>query len=193
MVEIIQKEDPVLRETAKPVSPEMIGTPELNRVLSNMREALASQDDGVAIAAPQISVPLQIFIVSKRVFMLDEEGKLLPNIPKEKMDKYQDVVYINPEIINQSKTKKWVAEGCLSVRGFYGNTYRSEKTTVRAIDEHGKKFVRGASGLLAQIFQHETDHLKGILFHDHAENLEEVKPNEDQKEFDEFEATTKND
>jgi len=191
MVEIIQKEAPVLREIAKPVPLEMIGTPELNKILDDMKEALASQDDGVAIAAPQIGVSLQIFVVSRRVFMLDEEGKLIPNIPKEEAIKYKDVVYINPEIVNQSKSRRWVAEGCLSVRGLYGNTYRSEKATVRALDENGKKFVRGASGLLAQIFQHETDHLKGILFHDHAENLQEATPNEDQEEFEEFEEETK--
>ena len=59
-------------------------------------------------------------------------------------------------------------EGCLSVRGTYGKTYRHERATVRARDAEGKPFERGGGGLLAQVFQHETDHLNGILFIDHA-------------------------
>lgn len=191
MTYIVQKEDPVLRKVAKAVPLEKIGTPELNTILSDMRKALAAQDDGVAIAAPQIGVSLQIFIVSKRVFLLDEEGKLLLNIKKEEAEKYEDVVYINPEIIKQSQKKRWMTEGCLSVRGIYGSTHRSEKTTVRAYDENGKKFTRGASGLLAQIFQHETDHLKGILFSDHARDLEEVQMHTEEDEEGESEDMTK--
>jgi peptide deformylase len=64
----------------------------------------------------------------------------------------------------------------LSVRWLYGNTHRSKKATVTAYDEEVKKFTRGASGLLAQIFQHETDHLKGILFIDHAKDIKEELP-----------------
>ena len=72
-----------------------------------------------------------------------------------------------------SREKEWMPEGCLSVRPLYGKTFRSVKATVVAYDENGKKFTRGASGLLAQIFQHETDHLKGILFIDHAKDVKE--------------------
>ena len=67
-------------------------------------------------------------------------------------------------------------EGCLSVRWLYGNTFRSKKATITAYDGNGKKFTRGASGLLAQIFQHETDHLGGILFIDHAKDIKEELP-----------------
>jgi MFS family permease len=63
-----------------------------------------------------------------------------------------------------------------SVRWLYGDVERSTQATVTAYDEHGESFVRGASGLLAQIFQHEIDHLDGILFIDKAHNLEEVTP-----------------
>ena len=67
-------------------------------------------------------------------------------------------------------------EGCLSVRWLYGRTLRYTKASIEAYDKKGKKFSRGASGLLAQIFQHETDHLKGILFIDHAEDIKEELP-----------------
>ena len=72
--------------------------------------------------------------------------------------------------------KDWLVEGCLSVRWLYGSTHRSRKATITAYDEKGKKFQRGAAGLLAQIFQHETDHLKGVLFIDHAKDIKEELP-----------------
>ena len=62
------------------------------------------------------------------------------------------------------------------MRWLYGKTFRSKKATIMAYDENGKKFTRGASGLLAQIFQHETDHLNGILFIDHAKDIKEELP-----------------
>jgi peptide deformylase len=67
-------------------------------------------------------------------------------------------------------------EGCLSVRYLYGKVRRSKKATIEAYNEHGKKFTAGASGILAQIFQHETDHLNGILFIDKAKQIEEILP-----------------
>ena len=69
-------------------------------------------------------------------------------------------------------------EGCLSVRYAYGKVYRSERATIEAYDEEGNKFSRGAGGILAQIFQHETDHLNGILFIEKAEQLEEISEEE---------------
>jgi peptide deformylase len=77
-----------------------------------------------------------------------------------------------------SQEKKPMTEGCLSVRWLYGNVMRSTKATLVAQDERGQQFTMGASGLLAQIFQHEVDHLDGVLFVDKATNLEEVPPEE---------------
>ena len=91
------------------------------------------------------------------------------------------MVFINPKISKLSREKEWVPEGCLSVRPLYGKTLRSKKATVVAYDENGKKFTRGASGLLAQIFQHETDHLDGILFIDHAKDIKEELPENESK------------
>ena len=67
-------------------------------------------------------------------------------------------------------------EGCLSVRWLYGEVKRSTNATIRAYDEDGKVFTRGGGGLLSQIFQHEIDHLDGIIFTDKAKNLVELKP-----------------
>lgn len=136
-----------------------------------MKEALRSQNDGVAIAAPQIGESWRIFVVSGRIFKR--------NIDEEKTEdevEYPDLVFVNPTINNLSKKAHYVEEGCLSIRWLYGKVKRSDKTTVRAYDENGKLFTRGASGLMAQIFQHEVDHLDGILFTDKAKEVREIPP-----------------
>ncbi len=177
MKEIVQKENKVLHEIAKEIPVSEISTPKIKKVLKEMSLALKSQSDGVAIAAPQIGYKLSIFVVSGKIFHKDfvRGEEAFKEIPEKEIPK--DIVFINPKISKLSKEKEWLPEGCLSVRWLYGKTYRSKKATVTAYDENGKKFQRGASGLLAQIFQHETDHLKGILFIDHAKDIKEELPN----------------
>ena len=175
MKTIVQKEEKVLRQIAKEIPVREINTPKIKKILKEMSETLKSQNDGVAIAAPQIGYSLQIFVVSGKVF--HESFKYheeLEKVPEKDIPK--DMVFINPKISKLSREKEWLPEGCLSVRWLYGNTFRSKKATVTAYDENGKKFTRGASGLLAQIFQHETDHLKGVLFIDKAKNVKEEIP-----------------
>ncbi len=171
MVTILSKEDPVLRAIAQPVTPDMIGSAKLKKTLKDMKAALAAQDDGVAIAAPQIGVSLRIFVVSGRVFeiLYPEEENAIPK-------KYPDMVFINPEITKLSREKEEMEEGCLSVRYLYGKIIRSKKAKVRAINEKGEMFEVGGTGLLAQIFQHETDHLDGKLFIDNATDVHDVPP-----------------
>ena len=69
-------------------------------------------------------------------------------------------------------------EGCLSVRFLYGKVERAVKASVEAFDENGNKFTKGGSGLIAQIFQHETDHLNGALFIDKAKDVTELSAKE---------------
>ena len=90
----------------------------------------------------------------------------------------KDLIFINPKITKVSKTKQLLEEGCLSVRYVYGKVSRPEKVTIEAYDEDGKKFSRGFSGLLAQIVQHENDHLNGILFTDKAIDIQEISRDE---------------
>jgi peptide deformylase len=165
VTKIVQKENPVLRQIAKEVPISDIKTPKIQKIVSNMKKALASQDDGVAIAAPQIGQALRIFVIS---------GKA--NDIVKRIDGHSDEVYINPVITKISKDRKLVDEGCLSVRYLYGKTKRATRATVEAYNEKGEKFSRGASGLIAQIFQHETDHLNGILFIDHAKQIRDLPP-----------------
>ena len=174
MKKILQRDEKVLRQNAKEITLAEIKGPKIQKVLKEMSSALKAQDDGVAIAAPQIGYALSIFVVSGKIF--DEDFTSDEGIPKNKKGIPKDLVFINPKISKLSREKDWVPEGCLSVRWLYGKTHRSKKATVTAYDENGKKFTRGASGLLAQIFQHETDHLKGILFIDHAKDIAEELP-----------------
>ncbi len=175
---ILQKEEKVLRAIAKEVPLESIKTKKIQKILTEMTNALNSQDDGVAIAAPQIGYSLKIFIVSGKIFrksfLKNEEENYLDQNEEEETPK--DLIFINPKISKLSRGKEWMPEGCLSVRWLYGKTFRSKKATIVAHDENGKKFTRGGSDLLAQIFQHENDHLNGILFIDHAKDIKEEKP-----------------
>lgn len=166
MTKIVQKGDPVLRKTAEAVPLAEIDKPTIQKVVKEMKQALENTEDGVAIAAPQIGESLRIFVVRDVVF-------------KERSDiDDQDKVFINPELINTANKKKVVDEGCLSVKDVYGEIKRAPQATVRAYNLDGEKFEMGASGLLAQIFQHEIEHLDGILFTDKAKNLRKIKPKE---------------
>ena len=181
MVEILQKDAPELRLVAEPVALADIKSPKIAAIISHMKKALLEQDDGVAIAAPQIGESLRIFIVASRALkMIAEDEGLIAHDDTGGLNntdaKFSDLIFINPEIIKASKKTEWMEEGCLSVRYLYGKVKRSPKVTVKAHDENGKIFTRGASGLLAQIFQHEIDHLDGTLFIDKAKNIKEILP-----------------
>lgn len=173
MIEIVQKEHPVLRKTAKAVLVKNITGKEIQKIIFDMNEALNSQYDGVAIAAPQIAIPLRIFIVSGKIFeeeFIYGDKETIKNLKKIK---HKNLIFINPKILKISKDKKLMAEGCLSVRPLYGKVRRATRATVEAYNEKGEKFVMEGSGLLAHIFQHEIDHLDGILFIDKAKDIHE--------------------
>lgn len=168
-IQILQRDNPVLRAMAKPIAAADIGSSKLKEVIEDMKIALHSQKDGIAIAAPQIGHSLRIFVV---------DGSLLKKADKDYTGAGGDLVFINPKIIKLSKDKKEVEEGCLSVRWLYGQIKRSTRATLRALNEKGEEIERGASGLLAQIFQHEVDHLNGTLFIDTAEEVWEMTEEE---------------
>lgn len=169
---IVQNGDPVLRKRALPIPLEEIKSSRVRALIKRMRSALLTQDDGVALAAPQVGVSLRLFIVSKKVFALPARPEKRTDADTAELKRRAEYfVFINPVITKLSREKAVVDEGCLSVRPLYGKIKRSKKATVTAYDENGVKFTRGASGLLAQIFQHECDHLDGVLFIDKATSL----------------------
>ncbi|MCA9361206.1 peptide deformylase [Candidatus Kaiserbacteria bacterium] len=160
MAKLVPENHPALHSIAEEITEQEFSDGTLTKLLKDMRSALKSYSvDGyvaIAIAAPQIGV-------SKRVFLIEDQSKDRDAIP--------NLVAVNPKIVKTSKKTHLVGEGCLSVPDKYGEVVRYVNVTMRAHDETGKKYERGAGGLLAQIIQHEYDHLDGILFTDRAERV----------------------
>lgn len=167
------QDNPALREKAREVALADIKGAKIRTLIADMKALLAKEEYGVALAASQVGEPLRIFIVSGRALARDSRNA--PDEPDKNPESEApappDEVYINPELIKLSRKKMEKHEGCLSVRGKWGMVPRSEKATVRAYDEQGAPFTRGASGFLAHIFQHEMDHLEGILYTEKATEL----------------------
>lgn len=163
---IVQSGEAVLREHAKAIPHKDIDSKKIHDVIRAMSHALKPEENGVAIAAPQIGHSLRMFLVAGKIFKeeIDEHGKKIA-VP--------DMVFINPKLLRVSRKKAEMSEGCLSVRDVYGTVLRHEKASVSAYDEHGKAFTYHGTGLLAQIFQHEIDHLDGLLFIDKATSIDE--------------------
>lgn len=140
-----------LRTPGKKLSEEDIFLPETQKLIDDLIDTMI-HDDGIGIAATQVGASLQIFILG---------GKT----------KADAQCFINPVITSFSDKKTYLEEGCLSVPGVYGLVLRPAKVRLKALDRHGKKVDIKASGLTAKVFQHEVDHLNGILFIDRAEKI----------------------
>lgn len=160
MAKLVPENHPALHTIAEEITQAEIESGVVKKILADMRSALTAYNvDGfiaVAIAAPQIGI-------SKRIFLIEDQSKDRDTLPS--------LVAINPRIIKTSKRTHEVGEGCLSIPDRYGLVRRHTNVTMRALDETGKPFERGTGGLLAQIIQHEYDHLDGILFTDRAERV----------------------
>lgn len=169
MIKIAQKGNKILQQRAKEVKLGNINSAEIKKIIAQMAKILSKSQNGVALAAPQIEKSLRIFIIAGEVFQNEQNP-----FPKKDKQPLPSIVFVNPVIKKLSKKMQIVNEGCLSVDKIFGTIKRAEKITIEAYDENGKKFTRGASGLLAQIIQHEMDHLNGILFIDNATNLEKI-------------------
>jgi len=164
-----EDKNPALRKKAESIRVSDIKSKHIQGLIKEMRALLAKEEYGVALAASQVGEAVRLFIVSGRA--LARGARNAPDEERKKADAsapLPDQVYINPEMTKVSRAKKEKHEGCLSIRGFWGTVPRAEKVTVRAYDEHGKRFLRGASDFLAHIFQHELDHLEGVLYTDKA-------------------------
>jgi peptide deformylase len=142
---IVKHPDPILREQAKPVTK---FNANLHKLLDDMAETMYDAN-GVGLAAPQIGI-------LKRVVVVDTGEGLIE--------------LVNPEIIAK-EGEQFGPEGCLSIPGLTGDVRRALKARVRAQDRHGQPFEVEGEELLARAFQHEVDHLNGVLFIDLAERI----------------------
>lgn len=137
---------------------------ELQTLVDNMFETLRAAP-GVGLAAPQIGESLRLVVVE---YTEDEDENAKPK-------KY---VLVNPEIIKRSEEMVTDVEGCLSLPGLAGRVERHQAVTVKAKNRFGKPLKIEAQDWLARIFQHEIDHLDGVLYIDRAEEVFELTPEE---------------
>lgn len=127
---------------------------EIQEMIKKMREAI-KKESGIGLSANQLGSDWRLFIAQ----IPSDEGK-----PKF-------YAIFNPNIIKLSKDKTALEEGCLSVPGLWGLVERPEQITITGFEKNGKKIKIKAWGLLARVFQHEIDHLNGILFIDRTNKL----------------------
>lgn len=160
--QIVSVPDPVLRKKAKPVAK---FDKELQTLIDDMIETMR-EAPGVGLAAPQINIPLQLAVIEYGEEEDEEEETKEGEEPKPKPKKL--FVVINPEIVQKSEEKTPGVEGCLSVPGLIGEVERHQAIQVKALNRRGKPVKYKASGWLARIFQHEIDHLNGVIFTDLA-------------------------
>lgn len=171
--EIIYIDDPKLRQKAKKIKE--FG-PHLKKLADDMLETMHGAY-GVGLAAPQVGILQRLFVV-----------QLPPD--EEDPDADKPLVFVNPEFTYLSEEMDEGQEGCLSIPGWAGLVNRHYEVEVKAQNVWGKRFKIKASGFLARVFQHENDHLDGVLFTDHiqeADKLWKVKPGEEEEEVPEGE------
>lgn len=148
--------NPVLRKKAKRVVLKELRNQSLKKLIQYMFTTI--QDIGVGLAAPQVGKPIRLAVI---------EVHPLPHRPN--VTPYKRII-INPKIVSYSKKMESDYEGCLSCDGLRGMVPRSKQITVEYYDERGEKQREVAHGLLARIYQHEIDHLNGILYVDRIED-----------------------
>jgi peptide deformylase len=167
---IVTLPEAVLRRKARAVSKFDKG---LQTVIDDMIETMR-QAPGVGLAAPQIGLSERIIVVEYFEREEDEENE---DAPKKVW------AVLNPEITKFSEDTLMGVEGCLSIPGLVGEVERHAAIQVKGLNRHGKPMRIKAEGWLARIFQHEIDHLNGIVFPDRAARVwkpqEEVEPEQE--------------
>jgi peptide deformylase len=157
--EIITSENPILRRKAKKAAKI---TPELRALADDMVETMRAAP-GVGLAAPQVAESVRLFVAEL------EESEENPGSGKT-------YIIFNPEFVWKSDEVVDGVEGCLSIPGWAGEVTRHYKAVVKGLDLSGKRIRIEAEGWLARVFQHEMDHLDGVLFTDRISDPEKIWP-----------------
>ena len=169
---IVTLPEPVLRRKARTVN---TFDKNLQTLIDDMIETMR-EAPGVGLAAPQVNVSERLIVVEYAEGE-DEEEEGRPEVPKKLY------VMINPEIVKKSEETLMGVEGCLSIPNLVGEVERYAAIQVKGLNRHGKPAKVKAQGWLARIFQHEIDHLNGILFPDRAKRVwqpqDEVEPEQE--------------
>ena len=153
LLKIVTHPNPILRKISKEINVKTITDKKFQELCDNMIRTM-KEKDGVGLAAPQIGKNIRVVIVNTK------EGP---------------ICVINPVITKKSLIRETDEEGCLSVPGTFGRVKRHKNISCTFTDREGNSIKVEAKGYMARIFQHEIDHLNGILFIDKAKNIKEVK------------------
>ena len=148
--------NPVLRTICKEIDSSY---PDLNKLISNMFETMQNAQ-GIGISAPQIGLPIRLFLIDLTIY--SQEDSSIPSIKK---------VFINPEIIKEYGPKENHNEGCLSIPEVREDVIRKSHIKIKYYDEKFKLYTEEVNGIYARVFQHEFDHLNGVLFIDRLSPL----------------------
>ena len=160
---IVAYGDPVLRKVGKEIDADY---PELDKLISNMKETMYNAS-GVGLAAPQIGKAIRLFLIDASPFADDEE---LSDKDREVLKNFNRV-FINAKIIEEEGDEWVFNEGCLSIPDVREDVFRQPKITIEYQDENFKKHTKVLDGLAARVFQHEYDHIEGVLFTDKLSTL----------------------
>ncbi len=160
---IVAYGDPVLKKKSKEIDAEY---PKLAELLDNMFETMYNAH-GVGLAAPQIGLPIRLFIVDASPFSEDEE------LSAEEVEQLKDFkkVFINATILEETGEEWAFSEGCLSIPDIREDVFRKETITIKYFDENFEENTETYSGLAARVIQHEYDHIEGVLFTDKLSTL----------------------
>lgn len=160
---IVAYGDPVLRKVAQEIDADY---PNLTELIENMKQTMYNAS-GVGIAAPQIGKSIRLFIIDATPFAEDEE---LSDEDRKQL-KVFNKVFINPKIIEEDGDEWAFNEGCLSIPDIREDVFRQESVTFEYEDENFEKHSETLTGIAARVFQHEYDHIEGILFTDKLSSL----------------------
>lgn len=161
---IVTVPEPILRRKAKPITKfDKVLQTLIDDMIETMRDA-----PGVGLAAPQVNISEQLIVVE---YSEDEDEEEIEETEKKPAKPKKLFVMINPEITKASEEKVIGVEGCLSIPGIQGEVERFEAIQVKGLNRYGKPQKLKVDGWMARIFQHEIDHLNGVLFTDLAERL----------------------
>ena len=156
---VIKMDNPLLHQKAKRVKKI---DDSIQKLIDDMIETMYHVE-GVGLAAPQVGVPLQVV-----VFQLPDDEEV--------------TTLINPEIVKTSEETEMMSEGCLSLHGYRADVKRFTSVTAKGRDRQGKLIRIMGVGLLAQVLQHEADHINGIVFVDHLESMDKLEKLEEDEE-----------
>lgn len=155
--------DPVLRKVCDDITPEY---PHLQQIIADMFETMYNAS-GVGLAAPQIGLPIRLFVIDTEPFSDDED---FSEDDRKKMADFKRV-FINAKMLKEEGEEWGFNEGCLSIPEVREDVYRHETITIEYMDENFNKHTDVFDGMIARVIQHEYDHIQGILFTDHISTL----------------------